>query len=66
MEKSAVLTSRIISEKEMGIRKTIGMIGLSAIAMILVVFPATRDAYASISLAVAMSIGVWRTGYQAL
>ena len=66
MEKAAVLENRVISKKEMGIRKTIGMICMGIIALILIVFPTSRDAYASISVALAMSIGIWRTGYQSL
>ena len=66
MEKAAVSESRIISKKEMGVRKTIGMTFMGIIALILVVFPTTREYYASISVLIAMAIGVWRTGNQAL
>ena len=66
MEKAAVSSSRIISENEMTIRKTIGVIGMIAVAMTLVLYPSSRDSYASMSLMVAMSVGIWRTGYQAL
>ena len=66
MEKTAVLESRIISKKEMGVRKTIGIICMSIIALILIVFPSSRDYYVPMSVALAMAIGIWRTGNQSL
>ena len=66
MEKAAVLESRIISKKEMTLRKRIGMIIMGIVALILIVFPATRDYYCIMSVATATAIGVWRTGNQSL
>ena len=66
MEKTAVLERRIISKEEMEMRKRMGMIGMGITASMLILFPSTRMAYGSISVASAASIGLWRTGNQSL
>ena len=62
----AVSESRITSQNERVIRKTVGLIGLFGVGITLALFPQMRESYALLSVIVAASVGTWRTGQQSL
>lgn len=64
--KKATDENRLISLREGNIRKTIGTVMLAATVLAFVLLPPIRQSYGPLSLAVALSIGTFRTGYQSL
>jgi hypothetical protein len=58
--------NRIISAKESNVRRYVGSIGLVITSMIYGLFPSSRTFYGPFSLALAIFVAIYRTGYQSL
>lgn len=63
---SAVSNNQLISLKEGEVRKKVGIFGLLALLLSLMLYPATRDKYGPVSILLAAFVGVYRTGSQSL
>ena len=62
----ATQSNRLISVNEMKIRKIIGVLCVNLIALAYTLFPSSRDCYGPLSVALSVSVGVYRTGEQSL